>query len=69
MEIFALLATILGLGAFWVFVVPTVQAKLPASFTSNTWFNLATVGGLLLLSVFVVSFVLRMVKVRPVVAA
>jgi len=68
MPIFAILFAVLGLGAFWVYVVPALQNYVPASFSTNRWAQLAVTGAFLFITVLVVGAVLKFMKVPKVAA-
>lgn len=56
-----ILLVVFGLGAFWVYVVPIIQAQIPATLVQNKLAQIAMVGALLFVTVFIVSKVVKAV--------
>jgi hypothetical protein len=59
--ILAVLLTVAALGGVWVFLVPSVQSQIPATWQQNKFAQVVITGGFLLITVLVVSFVLKRV--------
>lgn len=61
--LFAVVLASAALGAVWVYVVPMIQNALtgviPASYTSNKVFQVVSAGLMILVAVWIVSFVAK----------
>jgi hypothetical protein len=55
----AVVLTVLGLGALWVYGAPLAQGFIPASWQQNKIGQVAVTGGLLLIAVLIVTAVLK----------
>lgn len=64
--IFAIVITALALGGVWVYLIPLLQNQIPASFSSNKIAQILIMGGLILVAVWVVGFVVKSVGVKNV---
>ena len=71
--ILAILITVFALGAAWVYLIPTLQSGatgfLPSGFASNKWVQIVLVGAFLLITVWIVGFVVKAVGVKAVASA
>lgn len=64
--IFAIVITALALGGVWVYLIPLLQNQIPASLSSNKIAQIAIMGGMILVAVWVVSFVVKSVGVKSI---
>lgn len=57
----AILITVFALGTVWVYVIPMLQGFVPASVTSNKLAMVAATGLFLLITVWIVSVIVKAV--------
>jgi hypothetical protein len=61
---FALAISALAAGAIWVYVIPSLQNMLPATWTSNQYAQVAITGVFILATVTAMTYVLRTLKLK-----
>lgn len=60
----AVIISAFALGAVWVYIIPMIQQYIPGALTSNKWASIAVTGLFILLSVWLVSVVIKMFKIK-----
>lgn len=60
----AVVISAFALGAVWVYLIPMIQQYVPGALTSNKWTSIAVTGVFILLSVWIVSVVVKMFHVK-----